>query len=84
MIIGIKYAEYIEEFKVKVVFDDNKIKIVDLKNYIEGEIFEPLKNIEYFKQFKVDEDIETICWNNGADFAPEFLYKIGRLIVEKE
>ena len=39
--------------------------------------FEPLKNIEYFKKVKVDEEIETICWENGADFSPEYLYEIG-------
>ena len=77
MIIGVKEVEYIQNFKLRVVFDNSVKKMVDLGNYLHGEIFEPLKNIEYFKQVKVDEDIETICWENGADFSPEFLYEIG-------
>ena len=36
------------------------------------------KNIEYFKKVKVDEETETISWENGADFSPEFLYEIGK------
>lgn len=77
MIIGVKEVQYIQNYKLQVIFDNNSKKLVDLSSYLEGEIFEPLKNIEYFKQVKVDEDIETICWENGADFSPEFLYEIG-------
>ena len=77
MIIGVKEVEYIQNYKLRVLFDNDSKKFVDLSRYLDGEIFEPLKNIEYFKQVKVDEDIETICWENGADFSPEFLYEIG-------
>ena len=77
MIIGVKEVEYIQNFKLRVIFDNTVKKMVDLENYLDGEIFEPLKNIEYFKQVKVDKDIATICWDNGADFSPEFLYEIG-------
>ena len=37
-------------------------------------MFAPLKKIDDFVKFHVDPDIETIVWDNGADFAPEFLY----------
>ena len=47
---------------------------MDLSNYLSGEIFEPLKSIAYFKNFKVERS--TIAWENGADFAPEFLYNL--------
>jgi hypothetical protein len=62
------------------MFDDDTIKLVDLKPHLEGEIFQPLKNVEYFKKVKVNTDIDTICWDNGADFAPEFLDEIGVLL----
>ena len=77
MIIGIKDVEYINKFNVKLIFDNNEEKIVDLSNHINGKIFEPLNNIDYFKKVRIDNDTETICWDNGADFSPEFLYEIG-------
>ena len=45
-------------------------------------IFEPLKDLSYFRQFKVNHDIDTVVWPNHADFAPEFLYEIGEMVSE--
>jgi hypothetical protein len=56
------------------------VKVVDLKDELYGEVFEPLKRIELFKRVKVNHDTNTIEWPNGADCAPEFLYEIGREI----
>jgi hypothetical protein len=36
-------------------------------------VFEPLKEVEYFRKFQVHPELRTIVWPNGADFAPEFL-----------
>jgi hypothetical protein len=58
-------------------FNDRAIKNVDLKDELYGEIFEPLKGLEFFQQVAVNPDTNTIQWPNGADFAPEFLYEVG-------
>ena len=65
-------AEYIDDFKIKFEFSNGVSKIVDCKQYLKGEIFQPLKEINYFKKFFVDG--WTIAWPNGADIAPETLY----------
>lgn len=67
-------AKYIDNYKVWLKFYDNKQGEVDLSNYLSGEIFEPLKSPSYFKNFSVQRS--TISWENGADFAPEFLYDL--------
>ena len=51
--------------------------MVDLKSHLTGEIFEPLRQIEQFRRARLNTDLDTVVWDNGADMAPEFLYEIG-------
>jgi hypothetical protein len=37
-------------------------------------MFEPLRELSVFKRFVVSEVLHTVCWENEADLAPEFLY----------
>jgi hypothetical protein len=71
-------VSYLNDYKLKVWFGDSSVKVVDLQPYLDGPIFEPLKNMEYFRKVSVNPDIDTIVWPNNADFAPEFLYEIGK------
>ena len=70
-------AEYIKDFKILITFNNGVKKVVNLEQHLWGEMFEPLKDKNLFKQFKVNNDIHTIVWPNGADFSPERLYEIG-------
>jgi hypothetical protein len=75
-------AEYFKEYKIKIKFDDGAEKIVDLESYaLRSGIFSEFKNIEFFKKFYID--LNTLCWPNGADIAPERLYEIGLNANEK-
>ena len=67
-------AEYVEGYKIRVSFNTDETGIVDLKDSLWGPVFEPLKELSLFKAFKVSEDFHTVCWENDADFAPEFLH----------
>jgi hypothetical protein len=71
MIPWVKNAKYIKDYTVWLSFNDGTEGYVDLSSELEGEIFEPLKDIDYFKSFKIIG--HTLAWDNGADFAPEFL-----------
>jgi hypothetical protein len=76
-------AEYIDNYLMKVKFNDGSVKIVNFEQYIErGGIFFELRDKEYFKRFFID--LNTLCWPNGADIAPERLYEIGEEILIKE
>lgn len=67
-------AEYAGGYKIKLWFNNHTEKVVDLKSSLEGSIFEPLKDPEYFKHFSIK--FNTIEWENGADFAPEYLISL--------
>ena len=74
MFIEITKAEYLDGYRVKLLFNNGETKIVDLSQSLNGAVFAPLKDIEYFKRFSIK--FNTIEWENGADFAPEYLYEI--------
>ena len=67
-------ATYVRHFILYLRFSDGTEGEVDLEQELDGEVFRPLKDPAYFKQFTVNPELHTVTWPNGADFAPEFLY----------
>ncbi len=64
-----------EGYAVHVRFEDSTSADVDLSYLLDyGGIFEPLRDLDYFRQLKADRDAGTIVWPNQADIAPETLY----------
>jgi hypothetical protein len=70
-------VEYVSGYKLRLGFDDGSMRVVDLAPHLDGEIFEPLKDLRVFRTAKLNPDLDTVVWENGADMAPEFLYEIG-------
>ena len=73
MLPSVTKAKYIREYLIEVKFNDGTKKVIDFGPWLTGPIFKPLKNKDCFKKFFVDGP--TIAWPNGADIAPETLYK---------
>ncbi len=79
MLLEIVSANYVGAYKVFLNFNNGYQATVDLEKTIINEsrsIFQPLQKQEYFKTFAVK--LNTICWENEADFAPEFLYELAQ------
>jgi hypothetical protein len=66
-------AEYRGGYKLKVAFNDGVEATVDFSDWLDGPIFEPLKDPAYFALFFIDGG--TVAWPNGADVAPETLHR---------
>ena len=65
-------ARHVGAFVVSARFDDGTEKRVDVSQWFNGPVFEPLKDPKFFKKFFVDAG--TLAWPNGVDIAPEALY----------
>ena len=70
-------AAYADGYRIRVQFEDGQEKLVDLAPHLGGPLYQPLRDLAYFRRFQVSKDIDTVVWPNGADFSPDFLYEIG-------
>lgn len=75
MLPKIQKMNYEGKFLVWVKFEDGVQGLINLEEDLWGEVFEPLKDENKFAQVSLDPELGTIVWPNGADFAPEYLYK---------
>ena len=66
-------AHHLSDYKLWISFDDGTSGEVDLQGSLNGPVFEPLKDIEFFAKVFVDPELEALTWPNGADLAPEYL-----------
>lgn len=68
-------AEPIRNYELRLEFDDGtqgEIDVTDLVSFVG--VFEPLRNLSVFRQVRVDPDLGTVAWPNGADLDPLVLY----------
>src|SRR5688572_5715832 len=68
------YAEHRGGFRVHVLFNDASDNTIDFEPWLEGPMFEPLRDPAYFRRFFLDGG--TMIWPNRADIAPEALYEV--------
>ena len=74
-VLAITAAEYIEDYKLCLTFNNGAVKVVDFVPLMQKGICKKLQDKEYFRSFKLDPF--TVDWNNEIGFAPEYLYEIG-------
>lgn len=76
MILHVTEANYLKDYQLLLKFNEGLEGVVDLSQQLWGAMFEPLKDKALFSLVKLDTELDTIVWSNGADFAPEFLHTL--------
>jgi Protein of unknown function (DUF2442) len=66
-------ARYLGGHLVWLKFRDGTEGQADLGPELRGPVLEPLRDPEVFRQFRLDPELHTLVWPNGADIAPEQL-----------
>lgn len=83
----IREVHYRHHHVLELAFTDGLRGEVDLGALLEGPMLAPLQDESLFAQAFVDAELGTVCWPNGADVAPEFLYASlvnRRVVAERE
>jgi hypothetical protein len=70
----IRTVEPLEGFVLRLGFDDGTVREIDLEAELWGPVFEPLRDPQLFRQVRIDEELGTIVWPNGADMDPDVLH----------
>jgi Protein of unknown function (DUF2442) len=68
------------DYSLNLTFNDGAVKLFDVKPYLDYEVFRELKDLNYFRQVRVD--FGTVVWPNDQDISPETLYIEGVPIAE--
>lgn len=68
-------VEPLDDYRLRVAFSDGIVREVDCSFLLRGTLGEPLRDPDYFRQVRVDEEARTVVWPNGLDPAPELLYR---------
>ena len=74
--VRVQSVEALEPFRVQLQFTDGTTREIDLAIYLRGPVFEPIRSDRaVFRSVRVDPELGTIVWPNGADIDPDVLYR---------
>jgi hypothetical protein len=73
-IYRVESFEIVAPYKLRVRFDDDSEQTIDFQPVLAGELYGALRDLEVFNQVKIDPEVHTLVWSNGADFDPATLH----------
>ncbi len=71
-------------YSLHLRFNDGTSQTVNLEPVLVGELYEPLRDPELFRKVRIDPEVHTVVWPNGADFDPETLHDYHTLEEERQ
>ncbi len=72
-LVHVTSFEQLGPFTLHIRFDDGAEQTIDFEQVLFGQMFEPLRDPEYFSQVRIDPEFQTLVWPNDADFDPATL-----------
>jgi len=73
MILQVTRARYVDGYRFELEFNDGHVGIADLGDRLQGPVFGPLRDVNRFRQGRLDPDVGTLVWPGDIDLAPEYL-----------
>ena len=74
LICRVQSFEHLEGYTLKIHFSDNSQQVINFEPVLFGDLYGPLRDLTLFNQVKVDPEVYTLVWPNGADFDPATLH----------
>lgn len=67
-------CEIMGPYLLRVGFSDGSYQTINFQPILAGELYGPLRDISLFEQVRIDPEVHTLVWPNGADFDPTTLH----------
>jgi hypothetical protein len=81
MYLSVKKVKPLNDYNLELTFENNEVKIFDVKPYLDTGLFKTLKDENFFRMVKVSYD--TIEWPNKVDLDPEVLYEKSKITFRR-
>lgn len=73
-IYRVRSFEIVAPYTSRVRFDDDTEQTINFEPVLGGELYRPLRDLSLFNQVRIDPEVNTLVWPNGADFDPATLH----------
>jgi hypothetical protein len=73
-IYKVRSVKVVAPYTLQVGFEDGKEQTIDFRPVLAGELYGPLRDLSVFNQVRIDPEVHTLVWPNGADFDPTTLH----------
>jgi len=73
-IVKVERFEKVAPFTLRVYFSDATEKTIDFRPVLKGTVFGALNDEKLFNTVRIDPEVNTLVWENGADFDPATLH----------
>ena len=73
-IYRVRSFEIVSAYMLRVGFDDGTERTINFQPILSGELYGPLRDLSLFDQVRIDKEVQTLVWPNGADFDPARLH----------
>lgn len=70
----VRSFEIVSPYTISIRFEDGIAQVIDFEPVLAGELYGPLRDPEVFNRVRIDPEVHTLVWPNGADFDPATLH----------
>ncbi len=78
----VTHFDIVALYTLRITFDDGSTQVINFEPVLHGELFGPLRDPQLFNQVRLDPEVATLIWPNGADFDPYTLHEWPRLVAQ--
>jgi Protein of unknown function (DUF2442). len=70
----VKDVVVVGPYTLKLLFEDSTTQVINFEPVLRGQLYGALRDLGLFNKVRIDPEVRTVVWPNGADFDPATLH----------